>query len=221
MKHGRAARRLTAVALAGLALSACGQAKPGVAATIDGRELSVAEVQEISDAFFDDYPEARGQVEPSELSTITVENFLRVAIVDAMGERFDAMPSDGELQRWLEENFTGGYEAALQATSGVGVPASRRDLQLDYLRFYYIENIVRELKADELGLDDPGADEVSSAVIAIEDELSAAADISVNPRYGLWDGSAMANAGDTGSGSLSVFAPGTEPVEPPPVLPGG
>ena len=194
----------TALAAAA-ALTACGQAKPGVAAEIDGDILTVEEVQAVTAQFFEDFPEARGQVDTAELASVTVENFLRVRIVDAMGDEFDVQPSTGELEAYVDENF-GGIEAVIPQMSGVGVPSSRLDLALDYLRFVYIENAVRQIKRDELGVEgDEPNDEVDLAVTALETQFSEAAEVAVNPRFGTWNGRTMASAAEAGSGSLSVI----------------
>ena len=50
-----------------------------------------------------------------------------------MGDAFDVQPSPGELAAYVDENF-GGIEEVIPQMSGVGVPSSRRDLALDYLR---------------------------------------------------------------------------------------
>src|SRR6186713_3328019 len=112
---------------AGSMLVACGQAEPGVAASIDGTVLSVDEVHEVSVQFFEDYPEALSQVDKAELNSVTIENFLRVRIVDNMGDAYDVQPTPTELQTYIDDNF-GGLEAVTPQMSGVGVPSSRTDL---------------------------------------------------------------------------------------------
>ena len=143
---------------------------------------------------------------------MTIENFLRVRIVDAMGEAYDVVPTPGELEAYVNENF-GGIEAVTTQMSGVGVPSSRPDLVLDYLRFVYIENAVRELKRDEMGIGEGQSDELDLAMKEIEDEFSSRAKVSVNPRYGTWNGSAMTSSTLSGSGSISIV-PTDEPARP-------
>lgn len=215
-------RRLQAIGLAlatGAVLTACGQAEPGVAASIDGDTLSVEELHEVSNQFFEDYPQARGQVDRTELAGVTIENFLRVRIVDEMGEAYDVVPSLGELQAYVDENY-GGIETVTTQMSGVGVPSSRTDLVLDYLRFVYIENAVRELKREELGIGEGQSDELDLAMKDIEDEFSNRAQVNVNPRFGTWSGSAMTSSTLSGSGSISVV-PTDAPGPGPGVVPGG
>ena len=85
-RHGwLGSRRPLAVGLvlaAGVALSACGEAQPGVAASVDEHTLSVEEVHSQTNAFFESYPEAEGQAPPLRVSQIQIQNWVRGRVVD-------------------------------------------------------------------------------------------------------------------------------------------
>src|SRR5688572_4887178 len=123
-------RRLGVAGLAlicGAALTACGQAQPGVAAEIDGQEHSAAEVQTRTAEFFASYPEAVGSADPELVAAFTVENWLRGRVVDKIGRAFDLEPTQGDLEAIVERDFES-MANYTQAVANLAVPASRPDL---------------------------------------------------------------------------------------------
>ncbi len=201
--HGIGARRLLLAGLAVIAggvLTACGQAQPGVAATIDGNTLSVIEAQQRAADFFESYPEAAQAVSVDRVTAITVENFLRGKIVDTIGVAYGVEPTPGELEQFVVDNY-GSMEDFTNQVSGIGVASNRPELVQAELRSAWIQNAVRDIKAEEI--DDP--EQVDIATRAVLDEYSAKADVSVNPRFGIWNGSIVTSASESGSGSISIL----------------
>ena len=109
-------------------------------------------------------------------------------------------------------------EAFTQAVANAAVPANREDLVLAELRSFWIQNAVRELLREELGLDEGQNDELDIATQDVNEEFSSAADIAVNPRFGTWDDVATVVVETDGSLSIVHSEPGTEA---PPPAPGG
>lgn len=204
-------RRLRVVGLAviaGVVLTACGQAQPGVAASIDGDTLSVDEAQQRAADFFESYPDAAQAVTFDRVTAITVENYLRGKIVDRIGVALGLEPTAGDLEQFAVDTY-GGLAEFTNAVSGIGVAGNRPELVRAELRSVWIRNAVRDLKAEEIS--DP--EEVDIATRAVLDEFAAAADISVNPRFGIWDGSVVVYPGESGSGSISIIpTPGSAPT---------
>jgi hypothetical protein len=180
----RSAGLLVGAAIAGLLLTACGEAQPGVAASINGKILTVEEVQERTAAFFAAYPDFQAQVTPDRVTAINVENFLRAAIVDTIAEDFDIEPTQAQLDQFVED--FGGIEEVTRAVGNAGVPPDPVLVAVE-IRSAWIQNRVRELMNEEI--DDP--EEAEIATRDVLDEFSAAADISVNPRFGTWNGSVV------------------------------
>jgi len=191
---------LAALALAaGVVLTACGQAQPGVAASIDGDTLSVVEAQQRAADFFESYPEAAQAVTVDRVAAITVENFLRGKIVDKIGLAFGLEPTAGDLEQFLVDNY-GSLADFTNNASGIGVAANRPELIEAELRSAWIQNALRDLQAEEIS--DP--EEVDIATVDVIEEFSDGADISVNPRFGIWDGSVVSAPSQAGSGSISI-----------------
>ena len=209
-------RRLQAIGLAlaaGAVLTGCGQAHPGVAAEVDGTTLSITELQAQTNAFFESYPEAVGQAPPLRVAQVQIQNWVRNRVVDAIGEAYDLEPTQGDLERFANENYEG-IDGFTQAVANAGVASSRPDLVMAELRSYWIQNAVRERLREEMGLGEGQNDDLDIATQDVNEQFSAAADIAVNPRYGGWDEEAAIVA-DIG-GSLSIPEPGTEdPLAPP------
>jgi hypothetical protein len=212
-------RSLLAIGLAltaGAVLTACGQAQPGVAASVDGATLSVEEIQTQTSEFFESYPEAVGQAPPVRVSQVQIQNWVRGRVVDEIGAFYDLEPSAGDLQRFANEAYQG-MEGFTQAAANAAIPASREDLIMAELRSFWIQNAVRELLRDELGLGEGQIDELDVATQDVNERFSMAADIAVNPRFGTWDDVAAIVA-DT-EGSLSIVEPEVATEAPP--APGG
>lgn len=186
-------RRLGLALAAGVVLTACGQAQPGVAASIDGDTLSVVEVHERTAAFVDAYPDIAGQVTIDRITAVTVQNFLRAHVVDVIASELDLEPTQGELDEFVEQ--IGGFEEAT-AQVGQGGVSPDPELVAVEIRSAWIVNALRELKLEEI-TDPADADAATRATI---DEYSAAADVTINPRFGTWDGIIVTPA----NGSLSV-----------------
>jgi hypothetical protein len=211
-------RRPLAVGLvlaAGVVLSACGEAQPGVAASVDEQTLSVEEVHSQTNAFFESYPEAEGQAPPLRVAQIQIQNWVRGRVVDEIGKAYGLEPTPGDLEQFANENYQG-MEAFTQAVANAAVPANREDLVMAELRSFWIQNAVRELLREELGLDEGQNDELDIATQDVNEEFSAAADIAVNPRFGTWDDVATVVVETDGSLSIVHTEPGTEAPLPAP-----
>lgn len=187
------ARMLGLLLSAAAVLTACGQAQPGLAASIDGDSLTVTEVQERTGAFIEAYPEIAGQVTVDRITAVTIQNFLRGHVADSIARELGLEPSEGELDDFVEQ--IGGIEEATRQVGQGGVPPDP-ELVAAEIRSAWIVNALRELNLEEVT--DP--EEADAATRATVDEYSAAADVSVNPRFGTWDGVIVTPA----NGSLST-----------------
>ena len=187
------ARMLGLLLSAAAVLTACGQAQPGVAASIDGDTLTVTEVQERTAAFIEAYPEIAGQVTVDRITAVTIQNFLRGRVADSIARDLGLEPTEGELDEFVEQ--IGGIEEATRQVGQGGVSPDP-ELVAAEIRSAWIVNALRELKLAEIT--DP--EEADAATRATVDEYSAAADVSVNPRFGTWDGVIVTPA----NGSLST-----------------
>ncbi len=203
-------RRLAAVGLAiaaGAVLTACGQAQPGVAASVDGVELSVAELQAQTNAFFESYPEARGQASPTRVAQVLIQNFARNRIVDKIGASYGLEPTQSDLEAFATENYES-LDGFTQAMANAAIGSDRQDLVMRMLRDFWIENAVRERLRDDMGLPEGQNDELDIATQDVNERFTAETDVEVNPRYGAWDPTATIVVDATGS--ISVPEPGTE-----------
>lgn len=194
--------RIGLAVAAAVVLTACGQAQPGVAATVDGETLTIREVQERATAFFDAYPEAAGAATGDQVAAASVGNFVRTRILDTLGAELGLVPTQGELDEFVDE-FGGLEEVTRQVSQGFVPPDP--DLVAAEIRAAWIQNSLRELKQEEI--DDPA--EADAEAIAVLREYFGAADVSINPRYGTWDGSQVT----PGNGSLSVLPTGDGPAD--------
>lgn len=210
-RHG--ARAVLLAIGAGLVLTACGQAQPGVAASVDDRVLTVSELQEQTIAFFDSYPEARGQASPARVSQVLIQNFVRNHIVDKIGASYGLEPTRTELEEFATANYESS-EGFTQAMANAAIGSNRRDLLDRMLRDFWIENAVREQLRDELGLPEGQNDDLDIATQDVNEEFAARTDVAVSPRYGDWD--PVAAIITDGLGSISVPAPveGSEDLAP-------
>jgi hypothetical protein len=208
----RRLRVLGVAVAAGLVLSACGQAQPGVAASIDGETLSIQDVQERTAAFFDAYPEAASSgVTADQVSARVIENYLRAHIVDLTAADLGVEPTQTELQTWAEQY--GGMDEFTRLVAGGGV-APDPDLVAVELRSAYLQYAIGRAitGVDERDETDPEkrqqlVDQIEIASRDATDTTAAAVDVSVNPRFGVWNGTMMTET----NGSLSVV-PGETPT---------
>jgi hypothetical protein len=183
----RAAGLIALAVLSGIGLTACGQGDPGIAATIGDDQLTIAQVQERTAAFFKAYPDFKSQVDASVINAITVENFLRAHIVDLTAADLGIEPTQADLDQTIED--LGGMDAVIQGVSNGGVPPDPALIAVE-IRSYYLQfEIGKELA------DDPN-DQEQVQIAAREAYLAKGreAGIEVNPRYGTWDGSQVQGA---------------------------
>lgn len=206
--HGRAGRLVLGAVVGSVLLTACGQAQPGVAASIDGETLTVDEVHDRTASFFASHPQFEAEVSVDRVTAITVENFLRANVVDTIGEEFGLEPSQGDLDAIVEE--LGGLEAAFQAISNAGIGRSSELLMVE-LRSVWIQRELRARFNDEI--DDPEQAEIATSEALRE--FSEDADVSINPRFGSWDGSVVTATNGSLSTPLDQLAP-TEGAAPAP-----
>ena len=202
----RALGLVVAGAVGALLLTACGEAQPGVAASIEGDTITVDQVHEQTDEFFEAYPNFEGQVDPALVNSIQIENFLRARIVDLTAADLGIEPTKADLDEFVEQ--FGGIEQVTQQTSNGGVPPDPELVQAEIRSAWLQFAIGRELA------EDPSDDEqVSIASREATDAKAAEVQVTVNPRFGTWDGSRVT----PGNASLSVTnAPTEGQIIPPP-----
>lgn len=190
----RAARMAMPALIAALALAGCGGAAPGTAATVGSERLTVAEVQERTAAFLEAYPDMMTSgVTTAQVTAVTVENFIRAAVVEATAASLGADVTAAEIDEFVASN--GGFEEVTRLTAGAGVPPDPELVNLE-IRTFMLQTAIGET---QLGADAP-AEELQAATLEALDATSARLDIEVNPRYGTWNGTQVTSS----NGSLSL-----------------
>lgn len=194
MIGSRGAHLAVPALLAGLLLVGCGTGTPGTAAVVGSERLTVAEVQERTAAFFEAYPEARSAgLTNAQAAAVTVENFIRAAVVDSVAAELGLEPTQTELDEFVDQ--VGGYDEVTRVTSSRAVPPDEALVAIE-IRSAYLQGAIGEVVAP------PGAstDDIRIATRDATDAAVAELDIVVNPRYGTWNGSIV----EAGNGSISV-----------------
>lgn len=218
MIRSQSARLAVPALLAGLLLVGCGNGAPGTAAVVGSERLTVAEVQERTAAFFEAYPEARSAgLTTDQITTTTIENFIRATIVDATAADIGLEPTQTELDDFITE--LGGFEEVTRRTSAGGVPPDP-ELVMVEVRSAFLQFAIGEQLAGADALDD----DVRIASRDATDAIAAELDIEVNPRFGSWGEGFV----DASNGSLSITeaellapADGAPPPGAPVPAPGG
>jgi hypothetical protein len=189
-KSRRTVLSATAVALlaASPLLAACGSPDhPGAAAVVEGKKITVSELQakveDVREAQRDSEQSAQLIADSGRLSQLTLNNMIFVKVLDrAVGDAgVTVSPADVQQGREVIERAMGGAE----------------QMRVTWLQRYSIapgeveETIRNQVAIDKLA-QSMGADRASAdGQQKIFDALSAASakmGITVNPRFGTWDG---------------------------------
>ena len=176
----RLALAAATAAVAVLALSACGSAPAGAAATLGDTRISD---QELTSAV-EEILEAKGQPADSEdagLVQQTLGRMITMQLVDTLAEREGVEVTQGQIDEELANYAAqvGGKEALEELFLAENVAPSQ------------LESIVRlQIQAQLVGIalaPEGSADEQGSAVFEAAALLSEELDTTVSPRFGTWD----------------------------------
>lgn len=200
---------IVAIALVGaVALSGCGIQRAGVAATIGDEQLTESTVDQRTEAYFDAYPAVVSGLSRGQVASDTVQNFLRAIIVDRTAADNDITVSETEIDSFIEQ--FGGSKKLYLAIATQGVPPNASLGRLE------VRSAILQGKLQDLA--GPDADDFARAA-ALTDRTAATiakTKIEVNPRFGVWGGSAV----DVVNGSLSLTEAELVPT-PTPTTPAG
>lgn len=190
----RATRAAVPAVLGALLLAGCGTPAPGTAAVVGSERLTVAEVQERTESFVEAYPEAMSSgVTQAQVTAVTVENFIRRAIVEATAADLGIELAQAEIDTFIADR--GGLAEVTRLTSSAGVPPDP-ELVRGEVRSAVLQRAIGEEVAGEGATDDDIIVATTETIAA----MTARLDIEVNPRYGSWNGSSV----DASDGSLST-----------------
>lgn len=177
-------RLLTAATMgvAGLLLTGCGSAAPGVAVKVGDEELSVRDVdsaaREMCTALGDQF-EAQ--------STVLPMSFVRQGTVQLLTLRAQAMQVADDYG--IEPGSTYHNDVAQRRRTAASMPEDVRDTYVELTSANALANDVvnqvGEIVLDDRGVTDPSTDEVSQAGIDVFNQWPDANGIEIDPRYGL------------------------------------
>lgn len=196
MSVRRLALAAAVAATAALALTACGDATAGSAATLDDSRITEKELTTQVEAVLT----AKGQpvtTEDASLVSQTLGRMITIRVVDALAAREGVVVTQGQVDEQLA-NYLGqvGSQDKLEELFAQNNVAPSQ-----------IESVVRlQVQAQELGIKlDPrgSAEEQGQAVFTAAAALSEEWNTTVSPRYGTWDPATLS----VGPGSSDLTAP--------------
>ena len=177
-------RLMTAAAMgvAGLLLSGCGSAAPGVAVTIGDQQLSVREV----DAAAREMCTALGDQFESQSTTLPM-SFVRQGTVQLMTLRSQALQIADDYG--IEPGTSYQNAVAQGRRTAASMPADVRDTYVELTSANAlatdIVNQVGEITLNDGGITDPSPDEITQAGVDVFNQWPDANGIEIDPRYGL------------------------------------
>jgi hypothetical protein len=177
-------RVMTAAAMgvAGLLLSGCGSAAPGVAVTIGDQELSVREV----DAAAREMCTALGDQFESQSTTLPM-SFVRQGTVQLMTLRSQALQIADDYG--IEPGTSYQNAVAQSRRTAASMPADVRDTYVELTSANAlandIVNQIGEISLNDQGVTDPTTDEITQAGADLFNQWPDANGIEIDPRFGL------------------------------------
>ena len=207
-------RLMTAVTtgLAGLLLTGCGNASPGVAVTVGDQELSVREV----DAAAGRMCTALGDQFAAQ-NTVLPMSYVRQGTVQLMTLRAQALEIADDYG--LEPGSSYQNDVAQRSRTAATMPAAVQDTYIELTSANAlatdIVNQIGEIVLDDRGVTDPTTDEVTQAGTDVFNQWPDANGIDIDPRYGLESVDGVLTPIDTNTsvavGDLAKSGLATEP----------
>lgn len=193
MKISRSTGAGITLAVAALALTACGQPQAGAALTWDGGRITEAQVAQESDQLAEDLApivEAGNQQAPGEqlampenaaLTSVTLNRLATNELVSLAAESAGVTVTEGQVDQELETlraQYSGDAGLAAQAASA-GIPANG-------IRAYVRRQLELTGVAQAIGAT-PGADgQFPPELAQYLAEVSIDSEFTANPRFGVW-----------------------------------
>lgn len=189
--RGRALRLPRRVAAALLAvgatvsLSACDPSQVGAAAIVDGKSISVEQLQDATTGFLAVAP----QVDAREAQGRILERMILSRVIAETAAEEGVSTTAGEVASQHQQiaDSVGGDKALVQALAQQQPPTV---LAPSYVEQWTRDRVLFSKLAAKLAAgSDPGSQQAGMAVSDALVETSKKMDIDVNPRYGTWDSS--------------------------------
>ena len=178
----RATKTMVAIGAAGLVLTGCGSASPGVAVKVGDEEISTTRV----DAAADNMCTALGDQFEAEGTTVPM-GFVRQGVVQLLTLRAQAEQIAD--QYGVEPGSTYQNDVAQRQRTAASMPEDVRD---DYVELTSANALAQDvleqvgrIKLEQDGVTDPTVDQVSQAGVDIFNVWPDANGIDIDPRYGL------------------------------------
>lgn len=170
------------IGVAGLLLTGCGSATPGVAVKVGDQELSVREV----DAAAEKMCTALGDQFASQ-NTVLPMSFVRQGTVQLMTLRVQAMEIADDYG--VEPSSSYRNDVAQRRRTAAGMPADVQDTYVELTSANAlatdIVNQVGEIVLEDRGVSDPTTEQVTQAGVDVFNQWPDANGIDIDPRYGL------------------------------------
>lgn len=184
LRHGHVGRGLAMAAVAFLAVTAltsCRADQVGTAAIVDGKSISVHDLQDATSSFLEAVPSGNaGEAQQAILQQMIVSTLIQKA-ADSVGVTVSA----GEVATQRDQALDSVREPAAAAKVSARAYLSRQIAQGQSAAVVppdQLEQFIRDqLLASKLGQNDPAA--ANEAITA----AAADTEVEVNPRYGRWD----------------------------------
>ena len=176
------ARTIVALGAAGLALTGCGSATPGVAVEVGEQEISTSRVDRAADHMctaLSDQFEAEGTTVPM--------GFVRQGVVQLLTLRAQAEQIAEEYG--VEPGSTYGNDVAQREKTAASLP---EDVRADFIELTSANALAQDILEqvgrivlEEQGVADPTVEQVSQAGVDVFNTWPDANGIEIDPRYGL------------------------------------
>lgn len=178
----RATRTMVAIAAAGVVLTGCGSASPGVAVEVGDEEISIDRVDTAADHMctaLSDQFEAEGTTVPM--------GFVRQGVVQLLTLRAQAEQIAEEYG--VEPGSTYQNDVAQRRATAASMPEEVRD---DYVELTSANALAQDvleqvgrIKLEQAGVSDPTVDQVTQAGVDVFNVWPDANGVDIDPRYGL------------------------------------
>jgi hypothetical protein len=182
--HGRRLRAaLAASAVAVLVLSGCGTQKGGSAAVAGDERLSESQLTELFDeldALYTANPEAQ-RLPDDQLTLSVLSWWVNEQLIGAIAEEEGLTATQSQIDEVLGSDQE--QQDAISLSNGI--PPSRLS---EAAEVFVLSNALTE----SLSADGASPEEANEALLALLQETAADLGISVNPRFGSWNGDAVA-----------------------------
>jgi SurA N-terminal domain len=187
LSPSRRALRAVLCAVAAVSLAACNTEQIGAAAVVGDSRITVAELQDQVSELADSLPDSAGAIGDQSAAQHTIlERMIQSMLLAAVAEDEGIEVSDADIDAFIDEQVTS------QAPDGdIGPLLAQNNLTEATLRPFVRDQLIATELIEQLG----GQEELIQVLTEKADEIG----VTVNPRYGTWDGVVL----EQSSGSIS------------------